>query len=71
MTMNISSIFATLIGVALMSFELTMTSAIQSSLWQYRSGRMLTEYLFLFTVLEALVASIVTEWIYRARQTED
>lgn len=36
-----------------------------------RSGRMLTEYLFLFTILEMLVASVVTEWTYRARFTED
>ncbi|XP_057634670.1 membrane-spanning 4-domains subfamily A member 13-like [Chionomys nivalis] len=70
MTMNILSIFATLIGVFLITFELMKTSSIQSSLWQYRSGRMLTGYLFLFTVLEMFMACIVTEWTYRARQTE-
>ncbi|KAM7329923.1 hypothetical protein ACRRTK_011536 [Alexandromys fortis] len=71
MTMNILSIFATLIGMFLIILELMMTSNIQSSLWQYRSGRMLTEYLFLFTVLEMFMACIVTEWTYKARQTED
>ncbi|XP_013210087.1 membrane-spanning 4-domains subfamily A member 13-like [Microtus ochrogaster] len=71
MTMNILSIFATLIGVFLITLELMMTSGIQSSLWQYRSGRMLTGYLFLFTVVEMCMACIVTEWTYRARQTED
>ncbi|XP_041910362.1 membrane-spanning 4-domains subfamily A member 13-like [Arvicola amphibius] len=71
MTMNILSLFATLIGVFLIILELMMTSGIQSSLWQYRSGRMLTGYLFLFTVLEMFMACTVTEWTYKARQTED
>ncbi|XP_041518111.1 membrane-spanning 4-domains subfamily A member 13-like [Microtus oregoni] len=71
MTMNISSIYATLIGVVLITFELTVTSALKSSWWEYRSGRMLTGYLFLFTVLEMFMACTVTEWTYRARQTED
>ncbi|XP_059116501.1 membrane-spanning 4-domains subfamily A member 13-like isoform X1 [Peromyscus eremicus] len=71
MTMNILSIFATLIGVFLISIELMMTADLQSPLWQHRSGRMLTEYLFLFTILEMLVASVVTEWTYRARYTEE
>ncbi|CAH6793766.1 Ms4a19 [Phodopus roborovskii] len=70
-TMNILSIMATLIGVFLISFELQMTSKLKSPLWQYRSARMLTEYLFLFTALELFVASIATEWTYKARQTED
>ncbi|XP_052019838.1 membrane-spanning 4-domains subfamily A member 12-like [Apodemus sylvaticus] len=71
MTMNILSVFATLVGLFLTTVELTMTSSLESSLWQYKSGRLLTEYLFLFTMLELFVASIVTEWTYRARQTEE
>uniref|UniRef100_A0A8C8TN98 Membrane-spanning 4-domains, subfamily A, member 19 n=1 Tax=Peromyscus maniculatus bairdii TaxID=230844 RepID=A0A8C8TN98_PERMB len=71
MTMNILSIFTTLIGVFLIAIELMMTADLESPLWQHRSGRMLTEYLFLFTILEMLVASVVTEWTYRARFTED
>ncbi|XP_057634669.1 membrane-spanning 4-domains subfamily A member 13-like [Chionomys nivalis] len=70
MTMNISSIYATLIGVVLITFELTVTSALQSSWWEYRSGKMLTAYLFLFTVLEMFMACTVTEWTYKASQTE-
>uniref|UniRef100_A0A8C2LNF8 Membrane-spanning 4-domains, subfamily A, member 19 n=1 Tax=Cricetulus griseus TaxID=10029 RepID=A0A8C2LNF8_CRIGR len=71
MTMNILSIFATLIGVFLISFELILTSKLKTPLWQYRSARMLTQYLFLFTMLELLMAAIVTEWTYKARQTEE
>nr|XP_034366606.1 uncharacterized protein LOC117713362 isoform X2 [Arvicanthis niloticus] len=70
MTMNILSFFATLIGVFLTTIELIVTSSLESSLWQYKSGRMLTEYMFLFIVLEMFMTSIVTEWTYRARQTD-
>ncbi|XP_055470178.1 membrane-spanning 4-domains subfamily A member 12 [Psammomys obesus] len=71
LTMNILSIIATQLGVFLITMELVMTSDLGSSLWQHRSGRMLTEYLFLFTILEMLTASVVIEWTYRARQTEE
>ncbi|XP_031245609.1 uncharacterized protein LOC116103576 isoform X2 [Mastomys coucha] len=70
MTMNILSVFATLVGVFLTTVELIVTSNLDSSLWQYKNGRLLTEYLFLFIMLEMFVASIVTEWTYRARQTD-
>ncbi|XP_049992446.1 membrane-spanning 4-domains subfamily A member 13-like [Alexandromys fortis] len=71
MTMNVSSIYATLIGVVLITFELTVTSALKSSWWQYRSAKMLTGYLFLFTVLEMFMACTVTEWAYKASKTEE
>lgn len=70
LTMNVLSIFATLIGVFLATFELIITSRLDSSLWQHKSGRLLTEYLLLFTMLEFSMAVMVTEWTYRARQTE-
>ncbi|XP_029399750.1 uncharacterized protein LOC115064924 isoform X2 [Mus pahari] len=70
LTMNILSIFATLVGVFLTTIEMIVTSSVHSSLWQYKSGRVLTEYLFLFSMLELFVSSIVTEWIYRASQIE-
>ncbi|XP_051003028.1 membrane-spanning 4-domains subfamily A member 13-like [Acomys russatus] len=71
MTLNILSIVTTIIGVFLITLELMLTSGLESSLWQHRSGRMLTEYLFLFVIVELFVASIVTEWTYRARHTEE
>nr|AAH48529.1 1700025F22Rik protein [Mus musculus]AAH61241.1 1700025F22Rik protein [Mus musculus] len=70
MTMNILSIFATLVGLFLTTVEMIVTSSVYSTLWQYKSGRVLTEYLFLFSMLELFMASIVTEWTYRARQIE-
>ncbi|EDM12863.1 rCG47390 [Rattus norvegicus] len=37
LTMNVLSIFATLIGVFLATFELIITSRLDSSLWQHKS----------------------------------
>ncbi|ERE78961.1 membrane-spanning 4-domain subfamily A member 13-like protein [Cricetulus griseus] len=53
-----------------LEFAMALTYAIYSCS-HLRSARMLTQYLFLFTMLELLMAAIVTEWTYKARQTEE
>ncbi|XP_040603328.1 membrane-spanning 4-domains subfamily A member 12-like isoform X2 [Mesocricetus auratus] len=71
LTMNILSVFATLIGLYLTTFELTLASKIKTPIWQYRSARMLTVYILLFTILEMFVAAMATEWTCKARQTDE
>ncbi|XP_036180580.1 membrane-spanning 4-domains subfamily A member 12-like [Myotis myotis] len=65
---NIVSASIAVIGLLLLSFEF-ITSNLNSDavIWPWRSGKMLSQYLFIFITLELIVSCIVTNWACRAR----
>nr|XP_060462796.1 membrane-spanning 4-domains subfamily A member 12-like isoform X2 [Panthera onca] len=65
---NIVSACAAVIGLLIISFEFIIYSlTTQAPIWPERSGKILSEYLFLFTILELFTACTVAHWIYKAK----
>ncbi|XP_029423046.1 membrane-spanning 4-domains subfamily A member 13-like [Nannospalax galili] len=67
LSVNIISMIQAMTGVALILLEFILTARLESSLWQHRTGRMLSEYMFLFSILEIFASALATEWIYQAQ----
>ncbi|XP_040860158.1 high affinity immunoglobulin epsilon receptor subunit beta-like [Ochotona curzoniae] len=64
----ISAIVAS-IGVLIIVFELFLVSfGVRRHLWVHTCGKLLSEYLLLFTLLELLVSIKVTRWTRSARR---
>uniref|UniRef100_A0A673U4K6 Uncharacterized protein n=1 Tax=Suricata suricatta TaxID=37032 RepID=A0A673U4K6_SURSU len=65
---NIVSACVAVIGLLLLSLEFIVYSlTTQPPIWPQISGKILSEYLFLFTLLELFTACTVTHWICKAK----
>ncbi|XP_028012595.2 membrane-spanning 4-domains subfamily A member 12-like [Eptesicus fuscus] len=65
---NIISASIAIFGLLLLSFEfLTFNLNSTAVLWSQTSGKMLSQYLFIFITLELIVACIVTHWACKAK----
>ncbi|XP_055132194.1 membrane-spanning 4-domains subfamily A member 12-like isoform X2 [Symphalangus syndactylus] len=66
---NIISACISVIGLLLLSIEFIIYSkSSKNSLWPHKSGKLLSEYLFILTILELFVASIVSHWASQAKK---
>ncbi|CAD7670244.1 unnamed protein product [Nyctereutes procyonoides] len=65
---NILSACIAVIGLILLSLEIMIYSlSTKAPIWPERSGKMLSEYLFLFTFLELFLTCTVIHWGYKAK----
>ncbi|EHB02049.1 Membrane-spanning 4-domains subfamily A member 13 [Heterocephalus glaber] len=65
----ISSCIAGL-GLLLLTVELSVAIFLtETSMWQMRSAKMLSEYVFLFTALELFVTCVAIQWAYKAKKS--
>ncbi|XP_005408159.1 PREDICTED: membrane-spanning 4-domains subfamily A member 8-like isoform X2 [Chinchilla lanigera] len=68
--MNSFSSCLAVLGLLLLSVELgAATFSFKAPIWQMRSAKMLSEYLFLFTALQLFVASVATRWAVQAKRS--
>nr|KAF6438273.1 hypothetical protein HJG59_012515 [Molossus molossus] len=68
--LNILSACLAVMGVLLLVSEFFLFYVNSSTvIWPHKSGRLLSWYLFLFTILELIVSCTVTHWLYRAKYT--
>ncbi|XP_027436490.1 membrane-spanning 4-domains subfamily A member 15-like [Zalophus californianus] len=67
-TVNILSACISVIGLLLLSLEFMIYSvSTHAPIWPERSGKILSEYLFLFTFLELFLTCTVVHWGYKAK----
>ncbi|XP_059014990.1 membrane-spanning 4-domains subfamily A member 5-like [Mustela lutreola] len=66
--LNILSACIAVSGLLLLSVEFIMYSlSTYATIWPERSGKILSEYLFLFTFLELFLTCTVVRWGYKAK----
>nr|XP_023509896.1 uncharacterized protein LOC102148134 isoform X2 [Equus caballus] len=65
---NVLSSCIALIGLLLISLELAIFSSSKKRvIWPQKCGKLLSEYLWLFTSLQFLVSCVVMHWILKAK----
>ncbi|XP_070930652.1 putative uncharacterized protein encoded by LINC00301 isoform X3 [Macaca nemestrina] len=70
LVVNIISACISVIGLLLLSIELIKYSkSSKNPFWPQKTGKLLSEYLFILTILELSVTSIVIHWAFQAKYT--
>ncbi|XP_075857370.1 membrane-spanning 4-domains subfamily A member 12-like [Microcebus murinus] len=66
--LNITSFCVALVGMIAITFELAAQRASRHvPIWPHTAGKLLTEYLGIFTILELFAAFVVVHWVRKAR----
>ncbi|XP_033062414.1 membrane-spanning 4-domains subfamily A member 8-like [Trachypithecus francoisi] len=70
LVVNIISACISVIGLLLLSIEfIKYSKSLKNPLWPHKTGKLLLEYLFILTILELFVTSIVIHWAFQAKHT--
>uniref|UniRef100_A0A452FTQ3 Uncharacterized protein n=1 Tax=Capra hircus TaxID=9925 RepID=A0A452FTQ3_CAPHI len=67
--LNILSACSAVIGLLLLCLEFLAYALAKKSIWPHRAGKILSNYLFLFTLLELCVTSTLINWLYKAKHS--
>ncbi|XP_071074096.1 membrane-spanning 4-domains subfamily A member 12-like [Dasypus novemcinctus] len=64
----ISACIASLGLISLLLEFIIYNGNVRKPIWAQRAGKILSNYVYLFTLLELMVASTVAQWVYHAKR---